>query len=66
MSNASVYTMDPEVKESNIRGQVMRQGTERLSKFVKRKQMQYKNRPTGGGQKGADLGARVSGQKILE
>jgi len=28
--------------------------------------MKYKGTPRGGGQKGADLGARVAGLKILE
>tara|TARA_R100000479_G_scaffold16723_1_gene6454 strand:+ start:347 stop:1105 length:759 start_codon:yes stop_codon:yes gene_type:complete len=68
MSNASVYTMDPEVKESNIRGQVMRQGTERLSRFVRNKAIKAKppKIASSGKEQLAGLGAKVSGQMILE
>ena len=41
-------------------------GTEKLSRFVRRKQMKFKPTKQARGQKGADLGALVSGQKILE
>ena len=41
-------------------------GTEKLSRFVRKKQMKFKSTKQARGQKGADLGALVSGQKILE
>jgi hypothetical protein len=69
---AKNYGVDPEVEqrtkarrnaEIDLRPAL---GTEKLSRFVRRKQMKFKPTKQARGQKGADLGALVSGQKILE
>ena len=69
---AKNYGVDPEVEqrararrnaEIDLRPSL---GTEKLSRFVRRKQMKFKPTRQARGQKGADLGALVSGQKILE
>ena len=69
---AKNYGVDPEVEqrakarrnaEIDLRPAL---GTEKLSRFVRKKQMKFKPTRQARGQKGADLGALVSGQKILE
>lgn len=71
---ASAFEVDPEVqrraiKQSNFEKDLRPSlGTQKLSEFIKGKQVAYKKKFKGGGKKQdfAGLGAEVSGQKIIE
>ena len=64
----AVFGVDEVTKERMIRKSTIETGTQRLSQFVKGKQLEYTSKMKGGGKKQdfAGLGADVSGQKVLE
>ncbi len=64
----AVFGVDEVTKERMIRKSTIETGTQRLSQFVKGKQVAYKKKFKGGGgkHKFASLGAELAGLKILE